>query len=101
MTTNGNGDTIPNGRTAIKVDLLWKLVVVGGLALAAKLSWNAWDQSQETQRLQTKALEELTRVTAVLDNRVTTIEMMSSERGRLLNDLLIRLADRLDPPLSK
>jgi len=39
-----------------KVDLLFKVVIVGMLAFAGRLSWQAWDDTQETLKAAIKTL---------------------------------------------
>lgn len=42
--------TPPTDRSALalKVDILWKLVVLGAFSLAARLSWDAWKGVEES-----------------------------------------------------
>lgn len=51
-----------------KLDLVWKVVILGAFALAARLSWQAWEDTQATLRMVVEKLgNHETRITVVED----------------------------------
>lgn len=60
-------DCYQAGGAMFKLELVYKIVVLGALALATKLSWNAWESAQSTQA---KIIDTLN----TLDRRVYSLE---------------------------
>lgn len=59
---------------AAKVDLMWKVVVIGGLGLAGRLSWQAWQHAHETQ-------ERLVEIVNLHETRLAVIEKVLETLG--------------------
>jgi hypothetical protein len=51
-----------------KVDILWKTVILTGVGLAGKLSWQAWNDQRDT-------LETVRRMLAVMETRLSVAEV--------------------------
>lgn len=58
----------------VKVDLLWRIVVLGMLAVAGNLSWRAWTRMEDT-------LERLVTETSDLKVRVRVLEEVNRQSG--------------------
>lgn len=50
-TPTTSDDAERNASARFKAELVYKVLVIVGLGFAGKLSWNAWDQTQESIKL--------------------------------------------------
>jgi hypothetical protein len=69
---------VPN-TVEFKVDLIWKIVVIGLCTFAGRLSWKAWEDGQDTL----KAMEQLIHS---IDTRMSVAEFRIDSNASRIND---------------
>lgn len=88
------GDEGPHKTIQFKVDLLFKVLILGGLGLAGKLSWSAWEGSQaqlqyQQQQIivQQQQLNKLTMIVEVFELRFDRNEKSIEHQHQQLDEV--------------
>ena len=73
-----------------KVDLVWKLVIIGMMALAGRLSWKAFEDSQETLAATRDMLHAITTRMAVAEFKIDSNTSRVIDNEALINAIKLR-----------
>jgi hypothetical protein len=75
-----------------KVDLVWKLVIFGGLSVLARLTWLTWESAVLRDDKQEMQIERLVELASKADARITLMERLYEIQSTQLE----RQSDKID-----